>query len=42
VENKPWLEEEWPKLVDQRKQAILLWFQNINEIAGDKKCNILN
>jgi hypothetical protein len=33
--NKPWFEDECPKLIDQRKQAKLQWLQNPKQINGD-------
>jgi hypothetical protein len=39
-QHKPWFDEGCPKLLDQRKQAKLLWLQDPSEINGDNlnKC----
>jgi hypothetical protein len=34
--NKPWFGDECSKLIDQWKQAKLQWFQNPNQINGDR------
>jgi hypothetical protein len=38
--NKPWFQEGWSKLLDQRKQAKLQWLQDRSEINGDNLNNI--
>jgi hypothetical protein len=35
MKHKPWVNEGFPKLSDQRKQAKLQWFQHPSEINGD-------
>jgi hypothetical protein len=38
--HKPWFDEEYSKLLDQRKQANLQWLQDLSEINGDNQNNI--
>jgi hypothetical protein len=38
--NKPWFDDECPKLIDQQKQAKLQWLQNPNQINGDNLQNL--
>jgi hypothetical protein len=38
--HKPWLDEEFSKLLDQRKQAKLQWSQDASEINGVNLNNI--
>jgi hypothetical protein len=38
--NKPWFDEEWSKLIDQRKQAKLQWWQNSSQINGNNLQNL--
>jgi hypothetical protein len=38
--NKPWLDDECLKLIDQRKQAKLQWLQNPSQINGDNLQNL--
>jgi hypothetical protein len=38
--NKPWLDDEYSKLMDQRKQAKLQWLQNPSQINGDNLQNL--
>jgi hypothetical protein len=33
--NKSWFDDEGSKLIDQRKQAKLQWFQNPSQINGE-------
>jgi hypothetical protein len=40
--NKPLLDGECSKLIDQRKQAKLQWLQNQNQINGDNLKNLRN
>jgi hypothetical protein len=35
MKNKPWFDEGYSKLLDQRKQAKLQWLQDPSEINGD-------
>jgi hypothetical protein len=34
-EQNSWFDEEYSKLLDQRKQAILQWLQDTSQINGD-------
>jgi hypothetical protein len=38
--HKPWFDEGFSKLLDQRKQAKLQWLQDPSEINGDNLNNI--
>jgi hypothetical protein len=38
--HKPWFDEGYSELLDQRKQAKLQWLQNPSEIDVDKTNNI--
>jgi hypothetical protein len=38
--HKPWFDEVWSKLLDQRKQASLQWLQDPSEINGDNLNNL--
>jgi predicted metallo-beta-lactamase superfamily hydrolase len=38
--HKPWFNEEYSKLLDQRKQAKLQWLQDPSKINGDNLNNI--
>jgi hypothetical protein len=38
--NKPWFDDECSKLIDQRKQAKLRWFQIPSQINGDNLQNL--
>jgi hypothetical protein len=38
--NKPWLDDECSKLIDQWKQAKLQWLQNPSQINGDNLKNL--
>jgi hypothetical protein len=38
--HKPWFDEECSKLVDQRRQAKLLWLQDPSEVNEDKLNNV--
>jgi hypothetical protein len=37
--HKPWFDEEFSKLADQRKQAKLQWLQDSSEMSGDNLNN---
>jgi hypothetical protein len=37
--NKPWFDEGWSKLLEERKQAKLQWLQNPSEVNGDNLNN---
>jgi hypothetical protein len=39
-QHKPWFNEEYSKLLDQRKQAKLEWLQDPSEIKGDNLNNV--
>jgi hypothetical protein len=39
-ENKPWFDEGWSKLLEQRKQDKLQWLQDPSKIYGDNLNNI--
>jgi hypothetical protein len=39
-QHEPWFHEECPKLLDQKKQAKLLWLQNPSQTDGDDLNNI--
>jgi hypothetical protein len=34
-QHKPWFDEGWSELLDQKKQATLQWLQDPSEINGD-------
>jgi hypothetical protein len=38
--HKPWFDEGYPKLLDQRKQAKLQWLQDPSEINGNNLNNV--
>jgi hypothetical protein len=38
--SKPWFDNECSKLIDQWKQAILQWLQNLSQINGDNLKNL--
>jgi hypothetical protein len=38
--HKPWFDEGFSHLVDQRKQVKLQWLQDLNEINGDNLKNV--
>jgi hypothetical protein len=40
TKHKPWLDEGWSKLLDQRKQAKLQWLQDPSEVNGDILNNV--
>jgi hypothetical protein len=39
-QHKPWFDEEYSKLLDQRKQAKLQWLQNLSQTNGDILNNV--
>jgi hypothetical protein len=38
--HKPWFDEEYSELLEQRKQAKLQWFQNWTQTNGDNLNNV--
>jgi hypothetical protein len=40
MNHKPWFDEEYSKLLHQKKQAKLQWLQDPNEINGDNLNNV--
>jgi hypothetical protein len=38
--NKPWFDDEYSELIDQRKQAKLQWLQNRSRISGGNLQNL--
>jgi hypothetical protein len=39
-QHKPWFDEGYSKLLDQKKQAKLQWLQDPNEVNGDNLKNV--
>jgi hypothetical protein len=39
-QRKPWFDDECSKLIDRRKQAVLQWLQNPNQVNGDNMDNV--